>query len=161
MIMKRIKIKNIIAIACAAFIVVCNLKYAHDGYGIRNAKPEERGYATTAKPTYRHEVYPYHLTCQAICVTVYATWLIYDDGVPYHKIEHTETHYATCFRGSQIEKTVEMKKEELYALGADRVTTDSFYSIIFVPVPSNEYRCEPSGNMTDCQNETETCPLVS
>ena len=26
------KIKNIIALACAAFIVVCNLKYAHDGY---------------------------------------------------------------------------------------------------------------------------------
>ena len=57
------KIKNIIATICVGFIVVCNLKYAHDGYGIRNAKPEDRAYATTAKPTYRHEKEPYYLSC--------------------------------------------------------------------------------------------------
>ena len=57
------KIKNIIAAICISFIVVCNLKYAHEGYGIRNAKPEDRAYATTARPTYRHEKEPYYLMC--------------------------------------------------------------------------------------------------
>lgn len=159
--MKRIKIKNIIAIACAVFIVVCNLKYAHDGYGIRNAKPEERGYATTAKPTYRHEKYPYYLMCEAINVPIYATWIVYNDSVPSRQMEITETHFATCFRGPQIKKAVQSKVEELYGMGAISVEVDDFYFISYVHHPSYEYRCEPSGDLIDCQNETETCPMIS
>lgn len=155
------KIKNIIALACAAFIVVCNLKYAHDGYGIRNTKPEERAYATTAKPTFRHEKYPYHMWCDAITVPIYAKWLVKDNIDPLKRKYVSETHFATCYKGDKIENAVVMKVQELELMGACEVVVDSFYSITLAPYSTYELRCEPSGTMTDCQDKTEECPMIS
>lgn len=161
--MKRIKIKNIIAIACAAFIVVCNLKYAHDGYGISNAKPEERGYATTAKPTYRHEKYPYNIMCDAVVVYIYVNWpLDHLAGRPVERDTVSEVFTVSGLSIKEAYAKARLKEAECKAIDDScRVIIDKFYSIQKAQYPSYELRCEPSGAMIDCQNETgEECPML-
>lgn len=158
------KIKNIIAIACTTFIVVCNLKYAHDGYGIRNTKPEERAYATTARPTYRHERHPYNIMCDAVVVYVYVKWprSTHNPGNPFVTDSVTEMYTATGLSITEAKKNAELKAEEYKSLIPKcRVIIDNFYSIQKVQYPSYELRCESSGSMIDCQNETgDDCPLL-
>ena len=158
------KIRNIVAFVCATFIVVCNLKYAHDGYGVRNAKPEERGYATTAKPTYRHEKYPYNIMCDAIVIYVHVYWpLNHLAGRPAERDSVEETFTAAGSRIWEARAKARQIEAECKAIDDScRVVIDDFFSIQKAPYPSYELRCEPSGNMIDCQNETgDDCPLIS
>lgn len=134
------KIKNIIAAACICFIVVCNLKYAHEGYGIRNAKPEERAYATTAKPTYRHEKEPYYLSCLGYTYVVrmsgYDTDKLYFTGVTQKEAYDSAKQFAEAHGGY--------------------VLLDCYRS--FVTYSTYELKCKPNGTLVDCQDETEVCP---
>lgn len=134
------KIKNVIAIVCTGFIVVCNLKYAHDGYGIRNAKPEERAYATTARPTYRHEKEPYYLSCLGYTYMVkmsdLATDKVHISGVTQKEAYDNAKQFAEAHGGY--------------------VLLDCYRS--FVTYSTYELKCKPNGTLIDCQDETEVCP---
>ena len=134
------KIKNVIAIVCIGFMVVCNLKYAHDGYGIRNAKPEERAYATTARPTYRHEKEPYYLSCLGYTYVVrmsgYATDKLYFTGVTQKEAYDSAKQFAEAHGGY--------------------VLLDCYRS--FVTYSTYELKCKPNGTLIDCQDETDVCP---
>lgn len=157
------KIKNIIAIACTAFIVVCNLKYAHDGYGIRNTKPEERAYATTARPTYRYERHPYNIMCDAVAVYVYVQWSIKPlPGRPHDRDYVSDTYIVTGLSITEAYAKANLKKAECEDMDNHCIVTiDKNYSILKTQYPSYELRCESSGTMIDCQNETgDDCPML-
>lgn len=134
-----IKIKNIIAAICIGFIVVCNLKYAHDGYGIRNAKPEDRAYATTARPTYRHEKEPYYLSCLGytyrIRMSGFLSDLVHISGVTQKEAYSNAVKYTKEHGGFIID-----------------------YYRSFVTYSTYELKCKTNGIMIDCQDETEVCP---
>lgn len=139
------KIKNIIATICIGFIVVCNLKYAHDGYGIRNAKPEERGYATTAKPTYRHEKEPSYLSCLGY------TYMVKMSDMATDKVHISGVTQKEAYDNAR--KFI-LQYEEMTG---DTVYLDGYYRS-FVTYSTYELKCKPNGTLVDCQDETDVCP---
>lgn len=142
------KIKNIVVVLCTGFIVICNFKYAHEGYGIRNASPEDRVYATTARPTYRHEKEPYLLMC--LGYAYYVQIGSYSDQ-PWEVIQFTGVTQKEAYDAAL--DYIRFR----HSVGKPAGLYDS-YTRIILPYSTYELKCRPSGDLYECQNETDTCP---
>ena len=101
--------------------------------------------------------------CDAIVVYVYVKWpLNHLAGRPVERDTVTEAFTVYGLSISEAFEKARLKEMECKAEDSKcRVIIDKFYSIQKTQYPSYELRCESSGSMNDCQNETgDDCPML-
>lgn len=152
--MKRFKNRHIIGTLAIIAIVVMNLIYAHNNYGIPQIKDATKVCATTQQLGYRHTNIPVMLLCTQVEYRVIVHYYT-------HKNSRKDSCYVTV-----TERFLDFNQEKahneamLFSLSIqapDYAELDKNYSLIHAPYDTFRKECKKDGQLKECDTEDASC----